>query len=135
MYVFAVLCMPNLSFTKGKTCPAAFTREKKRTIECWSHRVGRVLSFFSSRLNWDSPTPLAAGECAPPPFGPGGGNTRLRLKGCGSPNSDEGTCTVVLYKYKYFVVGADRTWRGLYGSPWSQNELVNWHSHISFNCV
>ncbi len=24
---------------------------------------------FSSRLNWDSPTPLAAGECAPPPFG------------------------------------------------------------------
>jgi hypothetical protein len=31
---------------------------------------------FSSRWNWDSPTPLAAGECAPPPFGPGGGQTR-----------------------------------------------------------
>ncbi len=28
------------------------------------HREGRVLSFFSSRRNWDSPTPLAAGECA-----------------------------------------------------------------------
>jgi hypothetical protein len=27
------------------------------------HRVGRVLSFLSSRRNWDSPTPLAAGEC------------------------------------------------------------------------
>ncbi len=26
---------------------------------------------FSSRWNWDSPTPLAAGECAPPPFGSG----------------------------------------------------------------
>jgi hypothetical protein len=37
---------------------------------------------FSSRWNWDSPTPLAAGECA---------------KGVGSPNSNEGTYTVVLY--------------------------------------
>jgi hypothetical protein len=54
---------------------------------------------FSSRWNWDSPTPLAAGECAPPPFGPGG----ERLKGWGSPNSNEGTYTVVLYIYKYFV--------------------------------
>jgi hypothetical protein len=59
---------------------------------------------FSSRWNWDSPTPLAAGECAPPPFGTGGGHTRLRLKGWGSPNSNEGTFTVVLYIYKYFVV-------------------------------
>ncbi len=67
------------------------------------HRVGRVLSFFSSRGIWDSPTSLAAGECAPPPFGPGGGHTRLRLKGWGSPNSDEGTSTMVLYMYKYFV--------------------------------
>ncbi len=30
------------------------------------HRVGRLLSFFSSRRNWDSPTPSPAGECAPP---------------------------------------------------------------------
>ncbi len=37
-----------------------------------------MLSFFSSRRNWNSPTPLAAGECAPPPFDPGGGHTRLR---------------------------------------------------------
>jgi hypothetical protein len=59
---------------------------------------------FSSRWNWDSPNPLAAGECAPPPFGPGGGHTRLRLKGWGSPNSNEGTYIVVLYICKYFVV-------------------------------
>jgi hypothetical protein len=33
----------------------------------------------------------------------GGGHTRLRLKGWGSPNSNEGTYTVVLYIFKYFV--------------------------------
>jgi hypothetical protein len=37
------------------------------------HRVGRVLSFFSSRRNWDSPTPSAAGECAPPLWSGGRG--------------------------------------------------------------
>ncbi len=53
------------------------------------NRVGRVLSFFSSRWNWDSPTHLAEGECA---FGPEG-----RSHSLASPNSDEGTymyCTV-----------------------------------------
>ncbi len=29
------------------------------------HRVDRVLGFFSSRLNWDSPTPSPAGEMPP----------------------------------------------------------------------
>ncbi len=38
---------------------------------------------FSSRWNWDSPTPLAAGECAPPPFGPGGRAHLLAAKGVG----------------------------------------------------
>jgi hypothetical protein len=32
-----------------------------------------------------------------------GGHTRLRERGWGSPNSDEGTHFVVLYVYKYFV--------------------------------
>jgi hypothetical protein len=62
------------------------------------HRVGRVLSFFSSRRNWDSPNPSPAGECAPPPFGSGGRgtwHTRWRERGWESPNSDEGTYTVV----------------------------------------
>ncbi len=36
-----------------------------------NHRVGRVLSFFSSRRNWDSPNPSPADNCAPP-FGSGG---------------------------------------------------------------
>jgi hypothetical protein len=63
--------------------------------EDYRHRVGRVLSV--------SPV---VGIGTPPPFGPavrGGGHTRLRLKGWGSPNSNEGTYTVVLYIYKYFV--------------------------------
>jgi hypothetical protein len=33
-----------------------------------SHRVGRVLSFFSSRRNGDYPNPSPAAECTPPPF-------------------------------------------------------------------
>ncbi len=35
----------------------------------YNHRVGRVLSFFSSRWNWDSPNPSPPGKCAPPRFG------------------------------------------------------------------
>jgi hypothetical protein len=31
------------------------------------HRVDRVLGFFSSRPNWDSPTPSPPDECAAPP--------------------------------------------------------------------
>ncbi len=46
------------------------------------HRVGRVLSFFSSRRNQDS--------LAPSPAGRG----KERESGWGSPNSDEGTYTV-----------------------------------------
>jgi hypothetical protein len=63
------------------------------------HRVSRVLSFFSSRRNWDSPTPSPAGECALPPLVRGEGHTRWREKGWESPNSDEGTYTAVLYLY------------------------------------
>jgi hypothetical protein len=71
----------------------------------YSHRVGRVLSFFSSRRNWDSPTPLAAGECAPPPpFGPGGREHSPAAKGVGESQFRRVTYTVVLYVYKYFVI-------------------------------
>ncbi len=68
-----------------------------------AHRIGRVLSFFSSRRNWNSPTPIAA-SVPPHPLVRGGGHTRLWERGWGSPNSDEGTYTVVLYIYKYFVL-------------------------------
>ncbi len=71
-----------------------------------TQRVGRVLSFFSSRRNWDSPNPSPAGECAPPPpWFWGEGHTRWRQRGWESPNSHEGTCTGTLYiLYTYFVL-------------------------------
>ncbi len=37
------------------------------------HREGRVLSFFSSRGNWDYPNPPPARECAPHPLVQGEG--------------------------------------------------------------
>ncbi len=46
-----------------------------------------MLSFFSSRLNRDSPTPSPPGECAPP-FGSSGVAHLLAGEGWGSPNSD-----------------------------------------------
>ncbi len=48
------------------------------------HRVGRVLSIFSSRRNWDAPNPSPAGECVPPPGSGGRGtHTRWRERGGG----------------------------------------------------
>jgi hypothetical protein len=70
-----------------------------------SHRVRRVLTFFSSCLNWDYPNPSPARECAPPPLVPGGGAHSRAREGGGweSLNYDEGTYTVVLFTYMYFV--------------------------------
>ncbi len=67
------------------------------------HRVGRVLS-VSQVVGIGTPPPLQPpASVLPHPLVQGGGHTRLRLKGWGSPNSNEGTYTVVLYIYKYFV--------------------------------
>jgi hypothetical protein len=49
------------------------------------------------------PHPFSSRQVCPPTLWYGGEHTRLRLKGWGSPNSNEGTYTVVLYIYKYFV--------------------------------
>ncbi len=62
------------------------------------HRVDRGLGFSSSRTNWDLPTLSPASECScPPRTQVGGGHTLLREKGWGSPNSDVGADTAVLY--------------------------------------
>jgi hypothetical protein len=60
-------------------------------------------NLFSSRRNWDSPNPSLAGECALVPNSEGEGHTRWRERGWESPSSDEGTYTVVLFIYTYFV--------------------------------
>jgi hypothetical protein len=47
------------------------------------HRVGRVLRFFSSRRNWDSPNPSPEGECAPTSLVRGGGAHSQAREGLG----------------------------------------------------
>jgi len=44
---------------------------------------------MSPSRNWDSPTLSLASECTPPTGTKGGGHTRLRVRGWGSPNSDD----------------------------------------------
>ncbi len=81
-----------------------------RIVDKDSHRVDRVLSFFSSRPNWDFPTPSQADECVYPSplwFRGGGGGTLARGRGgWGSPIPDEGTGTLVLFVNMYFVMTA-----------------------------
>ncbi len=48
----------------ARTCKTVHTVNKYNHFR---HRVGGVLSFFSSRRNWDSSNPSPAGECAPSP--------------------------------------------------------------------
>ncbi len=69
-----------------------------------------VLQCLSPRRNWDSPTPSLPSECAPPPGTKGGGgHTRLRVRGWGSPNSydwrkaQHSACSVVQIKSPSFV--------------------------------
>jgi hypothetical protein len=70
-------------------------------------RVGRVLSFFFSGRNWDYPTLLAAGECAPPTLWSGGGAHSLAGGVGGVPIPTKGhTLWCFIYVYKYYVVKA-----------------------------
>ncbi len=71
------------------------------------HRVGRVLSFFSSRWYWDSPNPSPAGECAPPPLVPGGVAHSLAREGVGESQFRRGDTHVhcgTLYMYVHCAV-------------------------------
>jgi hypothetical protein len=66
-----------------------------------------VLSFFSSRQNWDSPNPSPAGKCAPTPRFWGERHTRWRERGWDSPNSDEGN---TLWYSLYVLCACDAHW-------------------------
>jgi hypothetical protein len=70
-------------------------------IGLW-HRVCRVLSFSQVVGIGTPPTPLLQASVPPPRFW-GEGHTRWRERGWESANSDEGTYTVVLFIYTYFV--------------------------------
>jgi hypothetical protein len=67
------------------------------------HRIGRVLS-FSQVVRIGTPPPLTRRRVCPRLFW-GEGHTRRRERGWKSPNSDEGTYTVVLFihVYTYFL--------------------------------
>jgi hypothetical protein len=86
-------------------------------LKMW--RNHRVLSLFSSRRNWDSPTPSLAGECASLLWF--GEDTLACERGWESPNSDEGTYTVVLYIFMYFV---GETNRGGWGGGRGEGERL-----------
>jgi hypothetical protein len=80
--------------------------EKIWCVQCRAQSKQSAKLFLqSSERNWDSLNPSPAGECIPPPPpGSGGRGTLWRERGWKSPNSDEGTYTVVLFIYTYFVV-------------------------------
>jgi hypothetical protein len=77
-------------------------------------RVDIVLGFFSRLLNWDPPPAHAGRRVCIPPLVPGEGGvryTRLRERGWGGPNSDEGKDNAVLWVpylctlwYRYWIV-------------------------------
>ncbi len=57
----AGVCTTSSSITVKEMVDESITG-KLRPEQRFIHRVGRVLSFFSSRRNWDSPNPSLAGE-------------------------------------------------------------------------
>jgi hypothetical protein len=61
---------------------------------------------FLQSSEFGLPQPLTRRRVPPPPGSGGGGegNTRWRERGWESPNSNEGTYTVVLFVYMYFVI-------------------------------
>ncbi len=73
-----------------------------------THRVDRVLDFFSSRPNWDSPTPSPAGECVPPPLVPleGGGGHSLAEQGVGESQFGQGNRRLWYSRYSICTVWA-----------------------------
>ncbi len=98
--------------------------EPESYFDIWaSHRVGRVLNFFSSRRNWDSP------------------NSELASEGLGESQFWRGDITVVLFIYTYFVKPVIpvkfRTNRrpSLYSKLWIEktNVLVDIETEISRN--
>ncbi len=95
-------------------------------------RVGRVLSFFFSRPNWDSPNPSPAGECAPLPRFWGEGHTRWRERGWESPNSEERTYTVVLFIYTYFVLQTLATILNFRKNCYVENNRILQYTYCDF---
>ncbi len=92
--------------TQSFTLCNSSTRNSSIDFHRLDYRVGRVLSLFSSRGNWDSPNPSPAGKCAPLPPVLGGGAHSLAREGLGESQFRRGEnklSTLVLVIYTYFV--------------------------------
>ncbi len=74
--------------------------------EAVGHRVGRVLSLFSSRPNWD---PLTPRRVCPPPFSTAGISCRRQFIHSGSTTKSEHACDL------WVVTRRKRTLRGVKG--------------------
>jgi hypothetical protein len=73
-----------------------------------------VLSFFSSRRNWDSPNPSPAGECAPPVLE--GGAHSLAREGLGESQFRRGDihCGTLYNTMVWFVARVGERGEGMY---------------------
>ncbi len=84
---------------------------------------------MSPRRNWDSPTPSFASESAPSArFKGGGGHTRLRVRGWGSPNSDDWRKSLPFYLL-YGLYTA--VWSTVVQSPCSSEHGLRLYGKIS----
>jgi hypothetical protein len=91
--LYSLVCAPYLARppcalqNKAHYCRITFSNRRLCSSNTQSRQSAKR---FSSRWNWDSPTPLAAGECAPPPYGPGGRAHSLAAKGVGESQFQRG---------------------------------------------
>jgi hypothetical protein len=91
-YIFFIKC----SITKNSN--------RGTTLSYFQSQSRQSAKRFLQRRNWNSPTTLGAGGCAPPPFGPGGRAHSLTAKGLGESQFRRGDIHVVLCTCKYFVL-------------------------------
>ncbi len=90
-----------------------------------THRVGRLLSLFSSRRNWDSPNPSPTGECVLPPLDPGGGAHTLVREGVGESHFRRGDIHTLWYWEEGGTLVGER---GGGGVPIPTRGHTLWHS-------
>ncbi len=98
----------------------------------------RVLSFFSSRQNWDSPNPSPAGECGPPPFNSGGRGTLAGERGVGEFQFQRGDIqcgTLYMYVLCATNISRDGSHRDNFGENLKTLWAVESESQVSFKAI
>jgi hypothetical protein len=91
--IFLICFQLNHKENDNKDRSSDTTHKSQKQVDLlytYKHRVGRVLSVSPVAGIGTPPTPLAAGECAPPPFGLGGRAHSLAAKGVGESQCQRG---------------------------------------------